>query len=267
METPRPKAHGGVLLEVGYDGTAFSGWAAQAGARTVEETLRGAIAAIDKDASLPRGASRTDAGVHAAGQAAAFDATLPIDPRGWVLALNAHLPDDVAVRSARVVPIGYQPRFAAQGKVYRYRLLLDRVRDPLHARTSWRIGFALDHERLRATCAKLVGTHDFGAFRTSRDERTITERTLRRVELVIDPTDPRHVSIVVEGSAFLHNMMRILVGTLVDVGRGRLDPSCIDQAFASRQRSALGTTAPAHGLTLERVLLAPVEGGGPPWPP
>lgn len=257
----------GVLLKVAYDGSAFSGWAAQAGARTVEETLRGAVATIDQGASPPRGASRTDAGVHAAGQAAAFDATLPIDPRGWVLALNAHLPDDVAVRAARIVPIGYHPRFAAQGKVYRYRLLLDPVRDPLHARVTWRVGFSLDHARMRAACAKLVGTHDFAAFRTSRDERKTTERTLRRVELAVDAADPRLASVLVEGSAFLHNMVRIIVGTLVDVGRGRLDPSCIDDAFATRDRSALGTTAPAHGLTLEEVLLAPVDGGGAPWPP
>ncbi len=258
----------GILLRVAYDGGGFSGWAAQQGTRTVEETLRTAIAAVDAGASAPRGASRTDAGVHAAGQAAAFDATLGIDPRGWVLALNSNLPDDVAVRRAEIVPIGYNPRFASRGKRYRYRLLLDQVRDPNHARHSWRVGFELDPERLRAAASKLVGTHDFAAFRTSRDERTNTERTVRSVTIDTDPRDPRLVSIVVDGTAFLHNMIRIVAGTLVDVARGRLEPDCIDRAFASGERSLLGSTAPAHGLMLEEVMLdvpsAPPE--SPPWP-
>lgn len=260
----------GVLLKVAYDGGGFSGWAAQEGARTVEATLRGAIAAIDVNASAPRGASRTDAGVHAAAQAAAFDSTLPIDPRGWVLALNAHLPDDVAVRSARLVPTGYQPRFSARGKRYRYGLLLDPVRDPEHARTTWRVGFKLDPSAIRAGCNKLLGTHDFAAFRTSRDERKETERTLERVDLVQHGDDGRLASIVVVGSAFLHNMVRIIVGTLVDVGRGHLSPDCIDQAFATGSRAVLGSTAPAHGLTLEEVMLdvPPIDlpEGGEPWP-
>src|SRR5687767_15946790 len=117
----------GVLLEVAYDGTAFSGWASQPDARTVEETLRGAIAAVDPKATGPRGASRTDAGVHAEGQLAAFDAELAIPPRGWVLTLNQHLPDDAAVRSAREVSVGFSPRFASKKKRYRYDLLLDKV--------------------------------------------------------------------------------------------------------------------------------------------
>lgn len=259
----------GVLLQVAYDGTAFSGYAAQTGARTVEETLRTAIATVDAKASPPRGASRTDAGVHAEGQAVAFDAALPIDPRGWVLALNAHLPDDLAVRSARLVPEGYAPRFSSRGKRYRYRWLLDPVRDPLLARRTWRVGFSLDPEQMRAACIHLVGTHDFAAFRTSRDERTITQRTLEHVELTTDAADARQLSLVVRGTAFLHNMMRIIAGTLIDVGRGRLDPSCILQAFETKNRAVLGSTAPAHGLTLEEVFLdVPAnEDGGAPWPP
>jgi tRNA pseudouridine38-40 synthase len=256
----------GVLLRVAYDGSAFSGWAAQEGARTIEDTLRTAIAAVDANASPPRGASRTDAGVHAKGQAAAFDAALPIEPRGWVLALNSNLPDDVAIRAARIVPIGYNPRFESKGKRYRYRLLLDQVRDPLHAAHAWRVGFSLELARMHDAARRLVGTHDFAAFRTSRDERTNTERTLRSVDLVTEDGDPRLLSVVVDGSAFLHNMIRILVGTLVDVGRGRLEPDCIDRAFASHDRAILGSTAPAHGLILEEVLLDPPAEGSDAWP-
>src|SRR5579859_4521835 len=121
----------GVLLTVAYDGTDFHGWAAQKAERTVEETLRGAILALDPLAGAPRGMSRTDAGVHAEAQMAAFDASLEIPARGWVLALNQHLPEDAAVRSARSVAPGYNPRLSAKVKRYTYRLLLDRVRHPL----------------------------------------------------------------------------------------------------------------------------------------
>ncbi len=122
----------GVLLEVAYDGSAFHGWASQRGVRTVEETLLGAVVAMDPRVHAVRGASRTDAGVHAEGQLAAFDTTREIPARGWVLGLNQHLPEDVAVRGARPVGPGYAPRFAARGKRYRYRVLVDPVRDPAH---------------------------------------------------------------------------------------------------------------------------------------
>ncbi|HEX7600376.1 MAG TPA: tRNA pseudouridine(38-40) synthase TruA [Polyangiaceae bacterium] len=255
----------GILLTVAYDGTAFSGWAAQRDARTVEEVLGGAVQAMDANASHVRGTSRTDAGVHAEAHPVAFDAVLPIEPRGWVLALNSHLPDDLAVRTARTVPVGFNPRFAAKEKRYRYRLLLDVVRDPLHAARSWRVGHALDRDRMREACDALVGTHDFAAFRTSRDERPSTERTLSQV--LLEELSPRILSVVVDGNAFMHNMVRILVGTLVDVGRGQLDPSCIVRAFETGERKHLGTTAPAQGLTLERVVLDLPEGASDPWPP
>jgi tRNA pseudouridine38-40 synthase len=260
-------ARGGVLVQVAYDGTAFSGWAAQKDAqtRTVEETLRGAILAVDPSAEGPRGTSRTDAGVHAEGQMAAFDATLPLPPRGWVLTLNQHLPDDVAVRSARPVPAGFAPRFASKKKRYRYELLLDKVRDPLLAKRTWRIGYDMDMARLVRESRSIVGTHDFAAFRSTGDERAETVRTIHDVTVV---SAGRGVwSITIEGSAFLYNMMRILVGTLVDVGRGHLEEGTIAKALAGRQRSLAGLTAPAHGLTLESIELDLPEGTGEPWPP
>jgi tRNA pseudouridine38-40 synthase len=259
------EASTGILLTVAYEGTAFSGWAAQRGTRTVEEVLAGAVRAVDANASGVRGTSRTDAGVHAEGHPVAFDAVLPIEPRGWVLALNSNLPDDLAVRTARTVPVGFNPRFVAKEKRYRYRLLLDVVRDPLHAARSWRVGHTLDQERMRRACEALVGTHDFSAFRTSRDERTNTVRTLRQVFLEV--LSPRILSVVVDGNAFMHNMVRILVGTLVDVGRGQLELDCLAQAFATGERKHLGTTAPAQGLTLESVLLDLPEGTSAAWPP
>jgi tRNA pseudouridine38-40 synthase len=254
----------GVLLEVAYDGTAFHGWASQKGTRTVEETLRGAVMAVDPRASDVRGASRTDAGVHADAQAVAFDTALSIPPRGWVLGLNQHLPDDVAVRVAHAVPVGFAPRFAAQGKRYRYRLLVDDVRDPRWRTRAWRLP-DLDVAAVERETQAARGTHDFAGFRSSADERPTTVRTLSRVDVERD-ADPRLVSVVVEGTAFMHNMVRILVGTMVDVGRGRLDPGAVAAAIAARDRRVAGTTAPSHGLVLEQVHLPLSEVSRDRWP-
>jgi tRNA pseudouridine38-40 synthase len=258
----------GVLLQVAYDGTAFSGWASQKDARTVEDTLRGAILAVDPRAEGPRGTSRTDAGVHAEGQLAAFDTTIGMPPRGWVLTLNQHLPDDAAVRSARFVPAGFSPRFANKQKRYRYDLYADKVRDPLLYKRAWRIGYDMDMARLERESRSIPGTHDFAAFRAAGDERANTVRTIHAVEVARrDPNDPRRYSITVEGTAFLYNMVRILVGTLVDVGRGHLPEGTIARALAGKDRSLAGQTAPPHGLTLAAIDVDLPEGSGERWPP
>jgi tRNA pseudouridine38-40 synthase len=254
-----------VLLEIAYDGSAFHGWAAQRAARTVEETLRGAVVALDPRASGLRGASRTDAGVHAEGQLVAFDTQRDIPERGWVLGLNQHLPDDLAVRAARTVPAAFAPRFAARGKRYRYRVLVDPVRDPRWRAHAWRVS-ELDVPALLREGREAVGTHDFAAFRTASDPRLRTVRTLTRVDVERE-ADPRVLGVVVEGNAFLHNMVRILVGTMVDVARGRRAAGAIAAALAARTRAAAGTTAPAHGLVLEHVDVELPEGTGGRWPP
>ncbi len=255
----------GVLVQVAYEGTDFSGWAAQKDARTVEETLRGAILAIDPRAHGPRGTSRTDAGVHAEAQLAAFDATVAMPPRGWVLTLNQHLPEDVAVRAARLVPEGFSPRFASKKKSYRYELLLDKVRDPLLCKRSWRIGYDMDMARMEREAQTIVGTHDFVAFRSAGDERVDTVRTIHSVTL--STLDTRRWSITIEGTAFLYNMVRILVGTLVDVARGHLEEGTIARAIAAKDRALAGQTAPPHGLTLASIDLEMPEGAGERWPP
>jgi tRNA pseudouridine38-40 synthase len=257
----------GVLLTVAYDGRPFAGFAPQPGQRTVAGELLGALQAIDPAIREIRGASRTDAGVHARGQRVAFDTAASIPPRGWVLASARHLPDEIAVRRASIVAEGFSPRFANLGKRYRYLILCDPVRDPFLEGRAWRApGFAGPDaiDRARREAALAVGTHDFAAFRTSADERANTERTLRAVDLTVDPADPRLVRVDVEGNAFLHNMIRILVGTIADVARGRLAPGAITRALASRDRRDAGITAPPDGLTLEHVALADEGEGG--WP-
>jgi tRNA pseudouridine38-40 synthase len=254
----------GVLLEVAYDGTAFHGWAAQKNARTVQDTLQGAILAIDPRAGAVRGASRTDAGVHANGQLAAYDTELDIPARGWTLGLNQHLPEDLAVRAARSVPSGFSPRLSNRGKRYRYRVLVDPVRDPGWRTRAWRLP-ELDVDVMKDEAVAARGTHDFAAFRSAGDARATTVRTLARVDVERD-ADPRVVSVVVEGDAFLYNMVRILVGTMADVARGRLARGAVARALAARDRRVAGTTAPAHGLVLEWVDVALPESAGERWP-
>jgi len=255
----------GVVIRVAYDGTAFKGWASQREERTVEDTLRGAVLEMDPRASGLRGTSRTDAGVHAEGQIVAFDTSREIPPRGWVLGLNQHLPDDVSVRFARATSPGFSPRFAARSKRYRYRLLVDPVRDPTWRTRAWRLDH-LDLSLMAAEARSAIGTHDFAAFRGAADQRPTTQRTLTRVDIEAE-SDPRIAAVVVQGDSFLYNMVRILVGTLVDVGRGRLEAGAVQRAHRSLSRSDAGTTAPAHGLVLEWVELDVPPGAGDSWPP
>lgn len=253
-----------MLVSVAYLGTDFSGFARQPTARTVAGELDGAVRAVDERASLVRGVSRTDAGVHARDQRVAFDACLDIPPRGWALALARHLPSSIAIWRAATVPAGYDPRAHATGKVYRYAIHQGPVRDPFLDDRAWRIDERLNHAGLRAEAQALVGEHDFAAFRSSSDERSDTRRVLTRLDLHENPEDSRQLAIEVEGRAFMHNMVRIIVGTLVDVARGRLAPGACSRALASRDRRDLGITAPAHGLCLDRVRLD-VEGEDA-WP-
>jgi tRNA pseudouridine38-40 synthase len=266
-EAAREERSPGILLTIAYDGRSFHGFAPQPGRRTLAGELLGAIQAVDPRVRELRGASRTDARVHARGQVVAFDPTLRIPPRGWCLALNRELPDAVAVVRAAHVEPGFNPRFHNDGKRYRYLLLASPVRDPfLDGRTLRVVDMSAEEllPRLAKEAASAVGTHDFEAFRTSSDPRRDTVRTLRSIDVDQDPADPRIVRVTVNGSAFMHNMMRILVGTLLDVAAGRRPEGAIARALASGDRRDAGTTAPAEGLYLEEVLLR--ERGSDAWP-
>jgi tRNA pseudouridine38-40 synthase len=256
-----------VLLTVAYDGGPFAGFAPQPGQRTIAGELLGALRAVDPHVREIRGASRTDAGVHAHGQRVAFDTALDIPPRGWVLAVTRHLPREIAVRRAALVDPGFSPRFTSHGKRYRYLIHRDAVRDPFLEGRVWRsASFADDAAvaRARREATLALGTHDFAAFRASADVRTNTVRTVRAFEVSEDPGDARLLRVDVEGNAFLHNMVRILVGTLADVARGRLPEGAIARALASRDRNDAGITAPGDGLYLMQVLLD--DEGQAAWP-
>jgi tRNA pseudouridine38-40 synthase len=242
-----------VLLTVAYDGRLFSGWAPQEGARTVAGELLGAIRAMDPHVAEVRGASRTDAGVHARGQIAAFDPSRTIAPKGWALGLSAHLPGEITIRHAALVPPGAQPRFSAVRKRYRYLILRDPLRDPFWEGRALRFSHQLDIHKLRAEAAFLVGTQDFRAFRSSADERTNTIRTIEAVRVEHLAGDSRVLAVDVIGTGFMHNMVRIIVGTLLDVARGKLAAGAISKALVSGSRTDLGMTAPAQGLYLESI--------------
>lgn len=247
----------GIRLTLAYDGADFAGWARQPGQRTVQGTVEDAILTMNGAPVDLRAASRTDAGVHALGQVVAFDAVRDIPALGWLHGLNSELPDDVVVLDVCSCAEGYNPRFDTTGKMYRYLLLRGRLRDPLLRRTSWYIGQRkrdreLDLDVMRSAARELLGTHDFHAFRAADDERENTVRTLSRIDILDGwAGDPRLVALEVDGNAFMKNMVRIIAGTLVDVGRGALAPSDVAALLGpNARRHQAGPTAPAHGLTL-----------------
>jgi tRNA pseudouridine38-40 synthase len=266
----------GVRLTIAYDGTAFAGFQRQLDVRTVQSELEAAIARVTQTPVVVRGAGRTDAGVHAEGQVVAFDTERDLSPRRWLFALNRYLPDDAAVLAVSECAPGYHPRFDALDKLYRYLFYLGLGRPPLLRHRAWHLprGGApgcdapidlrvcqLDLSAMREAASSLVGTHDFRAFRAADDIRENSTRTLHRVELIeAFQAQPHVIALEVRGSAFMKNMVRIIAGTLVAVGRGRLMPSEVAALLQSTAvRHKRSETAPAHGLTLVHVTLGRLQ--------
>ncbi len=244
-----------VRLIVAYDGTEFSGFQRQRGVRTVQEELEIAASRMACERVIIRGAGRTDAGVHARCQVAAFRTEADISDRGWRLGMTGMLPRSIVVTDARYVQDNFDPRTASSGKRYRYSLLVGPDRDPLLRHCLWHIYDGFDVDRMEREAASFVGTHDFAAFRAADCERKTTVRTVFRVAVTRTAERPDIVHIDVEGTAFLKNMVRVMAGTLVDVGRGKLEPGVVAARIADRDRTRSGMTAPPHGLSLEQVYL------------
>ena len=276
----------GVRLRIAYDGTRFSGWQLQPGVRTVQGVVEEAIDALGMKRSRVRGTSRTDAGVHAEGQFAAFSTDQEIPPRGWVMALNGLLPDDVSIRDAAPCDPRYDPRFDAVQKRYHYVCGVGLGRNPLINRYAWHLGpkYArkdlrgrlrgeraedyLDIPAMHDAAARLQGTHDFRAFRAADDPRETTERTLFEVNVRTGHRErPELLVVEVVGDAFMKNMVRILAGTLLEIGRQAFSPERIDRLLGEEaRRQDAGPTAPAHGLTLDRIWLGRGDWGKGPKP-
>lgn len=275
-----PKLMHGVCLCLGYDGTDFHGWQAQPGLRTVQGLIEEAIDEMGIEHGAVRGCSRTDAGVHALGQLASFAAEIEVPREGWIHGLNARLPEDIVVHDAQHCHRRYNPRFYARHKRYRYLIRCGELRDPLIRKRAWQLGPQgarkdvqnragrvedyLCIEAMRAAAERLLGTHDFRAFRQSGDQRENTVRELFEVR-VLPGWDGRSglLAIEVVGGSFMKHMVRIMVGTLVDVGRGRLSAEDIPGMLSEEaDRPDAGQTAPAHGLTLVEIELARFDGPG-----
>jgi tRNA pseudouridine38-40 synthase len=239
-------------LVVEYDGTDFSGWQRQPTERTVQGVLEDAVREMTGETVFIRGAGRTDAGVHADGQVCSLDLDADnIPTHGLLRGLNSILPADLALIDVAEAAPDFDARFSARGKVYRYTVWTHLVRSPRRARDAWHVRHPVDVEAIRAAATLLVGEHDFRAFRAADCDRRTTRRIVRRLDV---DRDGALLSLEVEATAFLKNMVRILVGTLVDVGRGRIGAEAIPHMLETGDRAAGGMTAPAHGLTLLRVI-------------
>ncbi|MCK5801009.1 MAG: tRNA pseudouridine(38-40) synthase TruA [Deltaproteobacteria bacterium] len=246
----RPKRN--IRLVVAYDGQPFSGWQIQPGVPTIQGEIEAVLEKLTQAPCRIRGAGRTDAGVHAECQIATFLSDTHLSCFRLHRSLNSLLPKAIAIRSVDDVDANFDPRRGNFGKRYRYRIYRPRERDTLITPRAWRIFGDLDLQRMARAAQRLVGRHDFAAFRAANCQIKTTTRTLYRVSLSFDAP---LLIIDVEGTAFLKNMVRILVGTLVSVGRGHLSEDDVSALLLNGQRRDAGITAPARGLTLERVFL------------
>jgi tRNA pseudouridine38-40 synthase len=250
-------------ITLSYDGTRFVGWQRQADGESVQGLLEDALARFEGAPVVAHGAGRTDSGVHALGQVASATITCTHDTGVLRRGLNAQLPDDVRVLSVAEVPTDFHARFSARSKTYRYLLRNGLVANPFERAYVWHIDQRLDVERMRAAALELQGTHDFGAFQSTGGGASSTRRTLSRSAIVscVEPSvqgpgdahTGRLLAYEVQGDGFLRHMVRAIVGTLVEVGRGWREPASMAALLAGAGRAEAGATAPAHGLYLVRV--------------
>lgn len=247
------------ILELAYDGCRLHGWQRQAQGPTVQSLVEDALAAIGHPGTTVTGAGRTDAGVHALRQVAHVRLGTRLGPTRLRAALNAHLPREVVVRSVRPAGDRFHARFGALAKRYAYGIRLASIRSPFLDRFLWRLPGDLDLPAMRDAAQGLLGRHDFSAFRGSLGKDRDPVRTLQHVHLV---RRGERLWVVVQGDGFLYRMVRVIAGTLVEVGKGRRDPSEIAGILASRDRSRAGPTAPARGLYLLRAVYRESARGG-----
>jgi tRNA pseudouridine38-40 synthase len=251
----KPIRHIALLVE--YDGTDFHGWQSQATGRTVQQVLQSALIELTGEPDLVLyGSSRTDAGVHARGHVSHFSLTCPIPVDRVPLALNSHLPDDVAVIQACEVPADFHARFSAVGKIYTYRYWLHPYRSPLTSRQASHVHIPVDLAAMRQATRHFIGTHDFAALMDVGNPGRIrsTVRTIQALDLT---QDGPMLTMTVQGNGFLYHMVRILAGTLLYVGLGKIAPGDIPAVLESRSRRRAGKTMPPQGLCLEKVFYRP----------
>ena len=237
-------------LVIEYDGTAYSGWQRQINGPSVQQTLEEALARLTGEKIGVVGSSRTDAGVHAYGLCAHFDSATRVPPEKICFALNTMLPPDIRIRDSMLAPEGFHARFSTCGKVYRYTFCNARHACAIGRQYKAHAPMPMDEELMCKEAQSLCGKHDFAAFAASGSVAKSTVRTIYRAEVRRQGED---VVFTVLGDGFLYNMVRILTGTLVDVGRGRICPEQMTEILDAKDRQAAGHTAPPFGLYLAKV--------------
>lgn len=256
-----------IRLLIAYDGTEFHGWQDQPGFRTVQDTIQQSIRRVVRHPMSLTGSGRTDAGVHARGQVANFQTTCEIPCDNLRKAIASRLPWDISILRADEVPLGFRSTFDAVSKLYRYTIHNTHGR-PVEShgqRYAYHCWQDLDENRMQRAARLLVGTHDFAAFASTGSKRQTTVRTVLRLEVYRRLDE---LLFDVEGTGFLYNQVRNMVGTLIEIGRGHWEPEYAAEILASCSRSKAGPTAPARGLCLQWVrydLTRPAESYDRPW--
>lgn len=236
-----------IKLIVAYDGTKYSGWQIQPEAPTIEMCLDKAIHELTGENVHVTGASRTDAGVHAYGNVAVFDTESTIPGDRFTFALNRFLPDSIVIQDSWEVSVDFHPRHCNTRKTYEYRILNTAVPLPQKRNFTWHVAGSVDIEKMKEAAAYIVGEHDFKSFCCVRTQAESTVRTIYSLEVLQEGSE---IIIRIKGNGFLYNMVRIITGTLIQVGKGRFMPEYVKQMLEAKDRTVAGQTAPPQGLTL-----------------
>ncbi len=236
-----------IMLTVAYDGTAYHGWQVQPNGETIEGVLNRCLSDLLQEKIEVTGASRTDSGVHALCNIAVFDTDTSIPPQKLAYALNARLPDDIRIQASKETAPDFHPRHCDSRKTYEYRIYHAQVPMPTERLYTYFTYTPLKLEKMREAAAHFVGTHDFKSFCNTDSQ---VQDTVRQIESVEVMENGSRITLRVAGRGFLYNMVRIMAGTLLEVGRGHIEPEEIPRIIEARDRDAAGPTAPACGLTL-----------------
>lgn len=245
-----------IRLTVAYDGTNYCGWQIQPNGITIEAVLNDALTGLLGEPIRVIGASRTDSGVHALGNVAVFDTGASIPPERISYALNRRLPEDIVIVKSEQVPQGWHPRYCNSTKTYAYHILNAPVPDPTKRLTSYFVSYRLDIEAMRQAAEYLVGEHNFASFCNIKTNTEDMIRTVYDLQISEHPCcieEGREIVILIRGNGFLYNMVRIIAGTLLRVGRGFYTSQQVENILKAQNRQEAGVTAPPQGLTLVNI--------------
>ncbi len=239
-----------IKIIIEYDGTNYFGWQRQKNQRSIQECIEEALYKLTGENISLIGSSRTDSGVHARGFVANFKTNSTIPPEKFKDALNTKLPIDIVVKWSEEVHLDFHARYDCKGKTYKYTILNEEVRSPLMRNYTYLVKDNLDIKSMEEACKYFIGKHDFEAFKSTGSSVKTSIRTISELYLV---KNENLIEIYVSADGFLYNMVRIIVGTLIEVGRGKIAPEDIKDIIISKDRNKTGKCVPAQGLVLEKV--------------